>query len=68
MLGTLHIWLLAGIYYMSSQQELNHIRRIVTNLGGELTSQAESYQLLMEKCKQLEKSNQLLTQINHQLS
>jgi len=38
--------------YMSSQRELNDLRGVVINLGGELTSQAESYLLFMEKCKQ----------------
>jgi len=51
-----------------SQQKLNDLRVIVTNLGGELPSQAESYRLLVEKCKQLEESNKLLTQSNQQLS
>ena len=51
-----------------SQQELNDLRGVVTNLGGELSSQAESYRLVMEKCKQLEESNKLLTQSNQQLS
>ena len=60
--------LLAGTGYTSSQQELNDLRGVVTNLGGELTSQTESYRLLMEKCKQLEKLNKLLTQSNQQLS
>ena len=51
-----------------SQQELNDLRGVVTNLGGELSSQAESYRLVMEKCKQLEESNKFLTQSNQQLS
>lgn len=51
-----------------SQQELNELRGVVTNLGGELSSQAGSYRLVMEKCKQLEESNRLLTQSNQQLS
>ena len=51
----------AGTGSTPSQQELNNLRGIVNNFGGELTSQAESYRLLMEKCKQLEESNKLLT-------
>jgi len=58
----------AGIGYTSSQQELNDLRGVVTNLGGKLTSQAESYRLLMEKCKQLEESNKMLIRSNQQLS
>ena len=34
----------------------------ITNLGGELSSQAKNYRMLIEKCKQLEESNQMLTQ------
>ena len=64
MLGTSHIWLSAGTGSMPSQQEMNDLRGVVTNLGVELTSQAESYRLLMEKRKQLEESNQLLNQSN----
>ena len=56
------------IGYTPSQQKLNDLRGVVTNLGGELTSRAESYRLLMEKCKQLEELNKLLTQSNQQLS
>ena len=44
-------YLSAGTDYTPSQQELNDLRGVVTNLGGELTLQAESYRLLMEKCK-----------------
>ena len=51
-----------------SHQELNDLRSVVTNLGGELSLQAESYRLVMKKCKQLEESNKLLTQSNQQLS
>ena len=51
-----------------SEQEFNDLRGVVTNLGSELTSQTESYRLVMEKCKQLEESNQLLSQSNQQLS
>jgi len=40
-----------GIGSTPSQRELNHLRGIVTNLTGELTSHAESYRLLIEKCK-----------------
>jgi len=58
----------AGTGYTQSQQELNDLRVVVINLGGELTSQAKSYLLLMEKCKQLEESNKLLTQSIQQLS
>ena len=57
----------ASTGYMLSQQELNDLRDVVTNLGGELTSQVESYRLVMEKCKQLEESYRLLTQSNQQL-
>ena len=57
-----------GTGYTPSQQELNDLRGVVTNLVGELTSQAESHRLLMEKCKELEESNKLLTQSNQQLS
>ena len=53
---------------MLSQQELNDLRGVVTNLGVKLTSQAESYRLLMKKCKQLEESNKMLTQSNQELS
>ena len=60
--------LLVGTGFTQSQQELNDLRGVVTNLGGELTSQAETYRLVMEKCKQLEESNRLLTQSNQQLS
>ena len=35
---------------------------MVTNLEGELTSQAEMHWMLMEKCKQLEESNQIMSQ------
>ena len=35
-----------------------------TNFGDELTSQAENYQMLMDKYKQLEKSNQMLSPSN----
>ena len=65
---TSHKWLSAGTSYMSFQQKLNDLRGVVTNLGGELTSQVESYQLLMERCKQLEESNKMLTQSNQELS
>ena len=58
----------AGTGSTLSRQELNDLKGVVTNLGGELSSQAESYWLLMEKCKQLKESNKLLTQINQQLS
>jgi len=40
---------------------LNDIRDVVTNLEGELTSQPKNYQMLMEKHKQLEKSNEMLS-------
>ena len=39
---TSHKWLSAAIGYMPSQQESNNLRGVITNLGGELTSQAES--------------------------
>ena len=39
---TLHKWLSAGTGYTPSQQELNDLRSVVANLGGELTSRAES--------------------------
>jgi len=58
----------AGTSSTPLQQELNDLRDVVTNLGGELTLQAESYRLLIEKCKQLEESNKLLSQSNQQLS
>jgi len=58
---TLHKWLSPGVGYTPLQQELNDLRGVVTNLGDELTSQAESCQLLMEKCKQLEESNKMST-------
>ena len=58
----------AGTSSTPSQQELNDLRGVVTNLGDELTSQAECYRLLMEKCKQLDESNKMLTQSNQQLS
>jgi len=58
----------AGTDYTSSQQVFNDLRGAVTNLWGELPSQAESWQLLMEKCKQLEELNKLLTQSNQKLS
>jgi len=62
-----HTWLSVETGYMPSQQELNDLKGVGTNLGGELTSQAESYWLFMEKYKQLEESNKILTQNNQQL-
>ena len=58
----------AGTGSTPLQQELNELRSVVTNLGGELTSQAKSYRLLMEKYKQLKESNKSFTQSNQQLS
>jgi len=57
----------AGTGYTPSQQELNDLRGVVTNLGGELTSQAESYWLLMEKYKQLEQSTPSNRQLSQQM-
>ena len=53
---------------MSSQDELNDLRSaVVTNLGVELALQAKNYCMLMEKCKQLEESNQMLTLTDKEL-
>jgi len=61
-------YLSADTGYTPSQQKLNNLGSVVTNLEGELTLQAESYHLLMKKCKQLKESNKLLIQSNQQLS
>jgi len=50
-----------------SLEELNDLRRIVTKFGGELTLQRENYHMLMEEYKQLEESNQMLSQSSKEL-
>ena len=63
-----HERLLVGTGYMSSQEELDDLRGVVTNLWGELTLQAKHYRILTEKYKQLKESNKMLSQSNKELS
>ena len=54
---TSYRWFSVGIGYVSSQQQLNDLRGMVTNLGSEITSQYEMNRMLMEKYKRLEEFN-----------
>ena len=65
---TSHKWLLSCIGFVSSQQELNDLMGVVTNLGDEVTLQAKNYRMLMGKYKQLEESTKMLSQSNKELS